>query len=282
VFNKGVTIVTCTAEDESGNTNACTFTVTVNDTQAPTLTACPANQSICTTNPAGSVATFTAPTASDICDGALAVTCVPASGSLFAGGTNVATCSATDAAGNSNGCTFRVVIVVDRVPVFAGLSMTTRSNTPAKIPRTKITTRLSDPDGDPVTLASVATTSLNGGTVTATATHFTYTPPADFVGVDTIELTFSDDHCGTATGLFVITVDAGLGLSLNRGAIRVVPGGIELQFAGIPGRSYRIQPAPTSMGPWSDLASLTAPIHGIMTYVDTTVLPMAFYRTAAP
>jgi hypothetical protein len=211
---------------------------------------------------------------------------VPASGSLFAGGTNVVNCSATDAAGNSNGCAFRVIIDVDRVPVFAGLTITTRSNTPATTARTKITARLSDPDGDPVTLTGVATTSLNGGTVTTTATSFTYTPPADFVGVDTIEVTFRDNRCGTATGLIVVivvTVDDGTGLSLNRVSIRVVPVGIELQFAGIPGRLYRIQRATSATGPWSDLANLTAPIYGIINFVDTNPPPgMAFYRTVSP
>src|ERR1043166_3509359 len=41
-FQKGTTTVSCTATDGCGNTNNCSFTVTVNDTQAPTI-ACPAN-----------------------------------------------------------------------------------------------------------------------------------------------------------------------------------------------------------------------------------------------
>src|SRR5439155_19223282 len=62
-FTKGATVVTCTATDGSGNTNACTFSVTVNDTQAPVIAACPAN--IIKTNDLGvctAVATYTAPT----------------------------------------------------------------------------------------------------------------------------------------------------------------------------------------------------------------------------
>ena len=41
-FNSGVTIVTWTAVDTSGNTATCAQSVTVNDTQAPTIT-CPAD-----------------------------------------------------------------------------------------------------------------------------------------------------------------------------------------------------------------------------------------------
>src|SRR5205823_9619597 len=42
-FPKGTSTVTCQATDASGNTSAnCTFTVTINDEQAPTV-ACPAN-----------------------------------------------------------------------------------------------------------------------------------------------------------------------------------------------------------------------------------------------
>src|SRR5205823_2679508 len=41
-FQKGTTTVTCTATDTSANTAACSFTVTIADTQQPTIT-CPAN-----------------------------------------------------------------------------------------------------------------------------------------------------------------------------------------------------------------------------------------------
>src|SRR5207249_1925854 len=45
IFPQGVTTVTCIATDASGNTNACTFTVTVN-VAAPVITTQPANQFI--------------------------------------------------------------------------------------------------------------------------------------------------------------------------------------------------------------------------------------------
>src|SRR5205814_797173 len=44
-FPVGVTTVTSTARDNSGNSSQCTFTVTVRDTQLPTIT-CPADVTV--------------------------------------------------------------------------------------------------------------------------------------------------------------------------------------------------------------------------------------------
>ena len=61
------------------------------------------------TQPGGATVTF-ATSATDNTDGALPVTCSPASGSLFAVGTTPVTCSATDAAGNSVSTSFTVTV----------------------------------------------------------------------------------------------------------------------------------------------------------------------------
>src|SRR5205823_16732 len=101
-FAKGTTVVTCTATDGSGNTNACTFSVTVNESEAPVVGACPAN--IVKNIDAGqctAVVTFTPPTATDNCGGA-SVVCLPASGATFVKGLTVVTCTATDGSGNTN------------------------------------------------------------------------------------------------------------------------------------------------------------------------------------
>ncbi|MBI4469533.1 MAG: HYR domain-containing protein, partial [Acidobacteria bacterium] len=43
VFPKGTATVTCTATDTSGNSASCSFSVTVNDTLPPAISACPSN-----------------------------------------------------------------------------------------------------------------------------------------------------------------------------------------------------------------------------------------------
>jgi subtilisin-like proprotein convertase family protein len=107
-FPVGTTTVTCTSTAGP----SCTFTVTVNDTQPPTIT-CPGNQTVVTDQtacggPGGvcQVVNFTT-TASDNCPGVV-VLCNPPSGSCFPVGVTTVTCTATDASGNTATCSFTV------------------------------------------------------------------------------------------------------------------------------------------------------------------------------
>src|SRR5438128_4616652 len=87
----------------------CTFTVTVQDTQPPTIT-CPMNQTLLANANCQAVATYTA-TATDNCTTPPpTVMCTPPSGSTFAKGTTTVTCTATDGAGNTSMCTFTVTV----------------------------------------------------------------------------------------------------------------------------------------------------------------------------
>jgi uncharacterized repeat protein (TIGR01451 family) len=110
VFAKGTTTVNCTAHDASNNMAGCSFSVTVNDGENPTI-SCPANITNEPTCPAGAVATFAA-TATDNCPG-VTVVCNPASGSVFPVGTITVTCTATDTAtpANTTSCSFTVTVL---------------------------------------------------------------------------------------------------------------------------------------------------------------------------
>lgn len=108
-FPKGTTTVTCTATDASSNTASCSFNVTVNDTQPPTVT-CPANVVTGTApNQCVAVVNYVTPTASDNCPGAT-VMCAPPSGSAFPKGTTAVTCTATDTSSNTATCSFMVTV----------------------------------------------------------------------------------------------------------------------------------------------------------------------------
>ena len=114
IFSKGTTVVTSVATDASGNTTSKTFTVTVKDTQAPTLTV-PAP--IVASNEPGrcdAVVIFTV-TAADNCSGATVVN-TPASGSIFSKGTTVVTSVATDGSGNTTSKTFTVTVKDTEAP----------------------------------------------------------------------------------------------------------------------------------------------------------------------
>lgn len=109
-FTKGITTVTCTATDAAMNTAQCSFSVTVNDTQAPTIT-CPSNITVpATAGQCQAVVSYTTPTVSDNCSGVGIPTCIPASGATFQTGTTTVNCSVTDAAGNANTCLFTVTV----------------------------------------------------------------------------------------------------------------------------------------------------------------------------
>lgn len=105
-FSKGTTTVNCFATDVAGNVATCSFTVTVNDTEAPVI-ACPADILL----PCGTEqlmpATFAA-AATDNCDPVPVVTYSIPSGSGFPVGVTTVTATAMDASGNFSQCEFTV------------------------------------------------------------------------------------------------------------------------------------------------------------------------------
>ncbi|CAM3626591.1 gliding motility-associated C-terminal domain-containing protein [Flavobacterium chungbukense] len=109
-FPIGNTTVTWTATDAAGNTQTCTQTVTVNDTQKPSIT-CPATV-VVSTDANSCVATgvtLGTPVTSDNCNGTVTVT--NNAPSSFSIGNTTVTWTATDAAGNTQTCTQVVKVV---------------------------------------------------------------------------------------------------------------------------------------------------------------------------
>jgi len=117
-FSWGTNIVLCTAIDGSGNSNQCSFTVTVVDTIPPMIT-CGTNiiAAEAPRDSGGAVVTFPVPVASDICDSTPGVVSVPASGSIFTNGYTTVQSTATDEAGNTNSCSFTIRVIPYRLYV---------------------------------------------------------------------------------------------------------------------------------------------------------------------
>ncbi|MFH6990778.1 HYR domain-containing protein, partial [Flavobacterium collinsii] len=108
-FPIGITTVTWTAKDVAGNIETCTQTVTVSDTQKPTIT-CPANvTAVADTNScAATGVVLGTPTTSDNCSGTVTVTNdAPLS---FPIGITTVTWTAKDVAGNIETCTQTVTV----------------------------------------------------------------------------------------------------------------------------------------------------------------------------
>jgi HYR domain len=114
-FAVGTTSVTCTATN-SGGSASCSFSVTVQDHEAP-VPSCPTNITK-NTDPGvcNAVVSFTA-TSTDNCDGTVTPLCDHTSGSAFPKGTTTVQCTATDVAGNSASCSFDVIVEDHEAPV---------------------------------------------------------------------------------------------------------------------------------------------------------------------
>ncbi len=126
--------------DGGGNVSTVTRTVVVVDTTPPSLTGVPAviaNVEATGGNPDAAIATWAAPSASDIVDGDVAVSCSPASGSFFPLGLTIVSCSASDAAGNTASQTFNVTVVDTTAPLIDA----------ASVPASPLTIDANDPSG---------------------------------------------------------------------------------------------------------------------------------------
>ncbi|HKQ04913.1 MAG TPA: HYR domain-containing protein [Blastocatellia bacterium] len=188
-FPIGATNVLCTATDLSGATTTCTFRVTVNDTQLPTI-ACPANITHANdSDKCGAVINYASPATADNCPG-VTTSCSPAAGTQFSVGTTTVICTVTDAANNTATCSFTVTVSDNQPPAITCPS-------PIAVG--------TDPNVATATVTYTPTVSDNcsgvGAAVCspASGTHFP-------VGATAVSCTVTDAANNTATCSFTVTV----------------------------------------------------------------------------
>ncbi|MGB3306860.1 MAG: HYR domain-containing protein [Thermomicrobiales bacterium] len=99
LFPLGANLVTCWAQDASGNQASATFTITVLD-QTPPVISVPADIVLDAADASGAAVSFSLPVASDNVDGWVDVTCDNIPGAFFPVGTSMVTCWAQDSSGN--------------------------------------------------------------------------------------------------------------------------------------------------------------------------------------
>jgi len=116
-FGVGINTEMYTSTDASGNTATCSFTITVQDGEAPSAT-CPADITVSAdANGCDAVVTYAAATYLDNCaGGGIAMTSGLGSGSTFGIGTNTEMYTATDAAGNTATCSFTITVQDGEAP----------------------------------------------------------------------------------------------------------------------------------------------------------------------
>lgn len=223
LFPLGMTEVTCTASDLSGNEASTKFTVTVSDTTGPTFSGVPiATLTVEAEEPSGARVTFPTITASDAVDGASEVELSEVSGSLFALGLTTITCTAQDTRGNTSQTTFRI-LVLDRV----GPEVT--------LPSPGITREATSAAGAIVNFSDITGNDLVDG-----ARPVTFVPPSGSafrLGTTTVTSSSSDTSGNTTSGTFTVTITDTTGpeiLGLPEGGRAFVeaigPGGAMVTF----------------------------------------------------
>ncbi|MEM6345238.1 MAG: HYR domain-containing protein [Bacteroidota bacterium] len=129
-FPVGTTVVSYTATDAAGNVGVCTFNVTVNDTELPTIT-CPANIVVGTDPGQCDAVVNYSVTGNDNCPGFnISQTAGLASGATFPLGATTVTYEITDAAGNTANCSFIVTVNDTENPALTCPANITVNNTP--------------------------------------------------------------------------------------------------------------------------------------------------------
>jgi hypothetical protein len=106
-FALGHNQVDCAAEDSVGNEATASFDIEVVDTTAPVISQ-PADIYVDATSTSGAVVSFDLPTATDIVDTDVEVTCDQVSGTQFPLGVTTVTCVAKDDAGNTSSSSFGI------------------------------------------------------------------------------------------------------------------------------------------------------------------------------
>ncbi len=220
-FPKGPTTVNCSAQDAARNPAQGSFTVTLNDTQAPVLTL-PNPGPVEATNAAGAVVTYAA-SANDNVDGPRPVSCNPPSGDTFPKGQTTVTCSAQDMSGNTTPPGSFIVTVRDTQPPTLSLS------SPAPVEAVSAS-------GAAVTFSATASDTVDGSRpVTCNPASGSTFP----IGSTTVNCSAGDTSGNNASGTLTVTVT-------DAGPTVIVPPTQTVEASGPSGTQVSYAPAPSA------------------------------------
>lgn len=195
VFPQGVTTVTATAVDIIGNSHQQSFTVTVSDSEAPTLLSAPADPVFVgnSTQECDAVANWTAPTFADNCAGDITVTSSHTPGEIFNVGSTLVTYFAIDADLNEFSHSFTVIVLDTTDPTLEQMPDMVHVSTPVDSCTAVVTWE------EPV--------ATDCGQVTATSDIPNGSELS--IGSHIITYTFSDDSGNSIQGSFLAVVADG-------------------------------------------------------------------------
>jgi hypothetical protein len=175
--------------DEAADEGKCDIGADEWNSTAPTITV-PSEVTAAATGPSGAKVTYTAGASSAVA-GVQSFSCSPKSGSTFAIGETMVTCTAKDGHGNVATASFKVVVTDTTPPVISGV--------PANIEKAA-----TSPAGAEVTYTNPTATDIVDGTVPvvcAPASGSTFA-----IGETTVKCTATDSHGNSAEASFKVTI----------------------------------------------------------------------------
>jgi hypothetical protein len=200
-FPLGTNSVTCTATDSHGNTATSTFQIIIQTPNA--VLTLPSDITAEATSASGATVTFS-PTASDVVDGSLPVSCTPASGTTFALGTTTVNCSATNSASSTTSGSFHVIVRDTTPPT---VSLTAPSNS-ATVGGTSVTLSATASDNVAVANVQFKVDSTNiGSAVTSSPYTTTWNSTGVSDGSHTLYAVAEDATGNYATSSISVTVE---------------------------------------------------------------------------
>jgi len=205
VFGKGITVVKWTATDATGNTSTCSFTVTIDDHQLPSITP-PSNVTV-NTNAGVCNATGVSlgnATSADNCPGQIVSNNAP---STYPKGTTTVTWTVTDASGNTSTAAQTVTVLDNENPLITSCPAVPVQCFAASGNYTIPAVTASDNCGTITFSYSITGTTTRSGNTSNASGAFN-------VGTSTIAWTATDGAGNTATCQTTVVVNPSLTASI--------------------------------------------------------------------
>lgn len=138
-----------------------------------------------------------------------------------------------------------------------------------------------DPDGDALSLGAMDSVGAQGGGIGRSGNWVFYTPAASVTNGDTFGFAVSDGRGGNVNGVATVALKPPA-VSVSIRTKDLGNGYSELDFAGIPGRSYSLEWRPSdSSSTWQALAVVTTDATGSGRTIDTSAnVAQRAYRIA--